>query len=966
MGNWLLESHGVEVKDMYFNEKIDEWKHVLWHEPDAFFLYNYEEQFIAAVATATDSVGEFIPGSDRTRFDLDGNDRTPIDTDGYNDGWSNWQVTSITFKSNITSLGDGAFYGCRGLTEIVIPASVTSLGSKTFATDPNGWATSKLVSVTFEPGTTIETLPGDADAETGVFGGGRFTSFDIPDSVTTIGPYAFSKCSALTSIVIPDSVTTIEKAAFNECSALKSIEIPDSITTIPEKAFSNCTALTEIVIPASVTTIADNAFQLCTSLTEIVIPASVTTIGDRVFSNCSALKSVTFEPGSKLESIGKFDQPHKRRKDMTHWRLGGVPGYASGAHWMQRTWQSDRLFYINTAESSNVDIDSGIVIPIETPSSAYGASTVEPYFAERGWDWLDVGFREEIWPNGKATAFQYANQIESIWVHIGERRSQLVHLDPAAAALAASWPTDAKKLRNVMGGDVISVSSNESTGVRSPFKAYVGHKGNFSDIVAEARHTLPDGTHGEPFIPQADGYGTYSTPDGVEYQEPWFHEKISDVLFYPNITSIGFSALSFCNALVSITIPASVTSIGSYAFAYSASLRTVEFEAESSLTTIGANAFKDCVALGSIVIPDSVTTIGSFCCSGCWALTNVVLSASFTGTLNNTFGSCASLESIEIPASVTTLDATFYGCLKLATVTFATGSKLTTIGQDAFRTCRDLTSITIPDSVTSIGDGVFRDCRNLTSVVIPDSVTSIGDGAFQSCTSLTSVVIPNSVTSIGESAFEQCESLTSVVIGNKVESIGNSAFVNCDKLTSVVIPNTVTSIGGGVFTNTTCMVVCINNEIAIPSSSRIIRLSDGLPPSDTDLSGVNLSGINLSGVNLSGVNLSAANLYGATTANIIGVPTISNNYVLFPESTNQSTNQSTNIIGPGVHLPGADISGANLSGANLSDINFSNTNMFNELGELSVQFGNNNLTGATLGPLNWTTKKRAFGYCNTS
>ena len=122
---------------------------------------------------------------------------------------------------------------------------------------------------------------------------------------------------------------------------------------------------------------------------------------------------------------------------------------------------------------------------------------------------------------------------------------------------------------------------------------------------------------------------------------------------------------------------------------------------------------------------------------------------------------------------------------------------VTRIGSDAFRGCKGLTSITIPDSATSIGDYAFLGCTGLTSVTIGNGVTSIGYCAFYGCTGLTSVTIPDSVTSIGNSAFEGCTGLTSVTIGNGVTSIGYYAFSDCTSLTSISIPNSVMSIDEG-------------------------------------------------------------------------------------------------------------------------------------------------------------------------
>ena len=113
--------------------------------------------------------------------------------------------------------------------------------------------------------------------------------------------------------------------------------------------------------------------------------------------------------------------------------------------------------------------------------------------------------------------------------------------------------------------------------------------------------------------------------------------------------------------------------------------------------------------------------------------------------------------------------------------------KVTSIGDDAFRYCSSLTSVTIGNSVTSIGDDAFYDCSGLTSVTIPNSVTSIGYSAFNSCSGLTSVTIGNSVTSIGDDAFRYCSSLTSVTIGNSVTSIGDDAFYGCTSLKKVIV-----------------------------------------------------------------------------------------------------------------------------------------------------------------------------------
>ncbi len=119
------------------------------------------------------------------------------------------------------------------------------------------------------------------------------TSITIPNSVTSIGGSAFYDCSGLTSITIPHSVTSIGSSAFAGCFCLTSITIPHSVTSIGSSAFSACTALTSVTIPNSVTSIGYSAFKNCFCLTSITLPESVTSIGFSLFAGCSALTSIT-------------------------------------------------------------------------------------------------------------------------------------------------------------------------------------------------------------------------------------------------------------------------------------------------------------------------------------------------------------------------------------------------------------------------------------------------------------------------------------------------------------------------------------------------------------------------------------------------------------------------------------------------------------------------------------------------
>ena len=325
---------------------------------------------------------------------------------------------------------------------------------------------------------------------------------------------------------------------------------------------------------------------------------------------------------------------------------------------------------------------------------------------------------------------------------------------------------------------------------------------------------------------------TGGIPDYGGAYPPWYDVRsdIHSIIISDRITTIGQGrAFQDCSNLTSVVIPNSVVAVSSDAFRNCSALTSMTVGwatplAITSFSSLNASQITLHVPTGTKTLYAAATgwkDFGTIVDDGApsekqtWFLTSTM-----TATLDNagvlTIATTESSEAMpdyyDLGANVSKNEIPIWIWANLKVLSVVVENGVTSIGNNSFFECSNLTSITLPNSLKTIGIGAFNHAVGLTSVTLPNSLKTIGDGAFQMCSNLISVSIPdNSVTTIGNFAFSTCTKLASITIPNSVVSIGNNAFTGC-VFPSLTIPNSVKSIGLMAFGS------CGFSSIAIPNS----------------------------------------------------------------------------------------------------------------------------------------------------
>ena len=234
--------------------------------------------------------------------------------------FANTSLTDLKLPEKLTYLGRCVLSGNTGVTEIVIPKTLATVGAEwgNILAGDGPFHESNVQKATLEKGitsiprnlfhknTTLTqvTIPDTVTKieEFAFAECGNLERVSLPDNVNQIGEYVFAK-TGIKEINIPDTVTIIRDHTFKNCTALKTINWSKSITDIQSYAFENCDALTKLAIPNTVTNIGEGAFYECGGLSAIAVPNSVKTLGSRAFENCDALAKVSIS--DSVTSMGE-------------------------------------------------------------------------------------------------------------------------------------------------------------------------------------------------------------------------------------------------------------------------------------------------------------------------------------------------------------------------------------------------------------------------------------------------------------------------------------------------------------------------------------------------------------------------------------------------------------------------------------------------------------------------------------
>jgi hypothetical protein len=612
-------------------------------------------------------------------------------------------LRTVTMGSGIQTVGEGAFLGCTSLETISLPDTVTSIGAQAFN-------------------------------ESGL------RSFIVPPEVTEIPLGAFAACVSLTTVTLPAGLTAIGDSAFTGCEALQTINLPDGLQTIDRGAFYGCTSLSAMVVPSQVTKVGGSAWENCTGLTSLVLPDSILTLGESCLKNSGYFnRGENWSDG--LLYLGNFliaADPETVSGSIT--LREGILGMADGAFLDCTAVTSVQLPQTVTripqrAFQGCTGLEMPNIQVKEIGISAFGGCTAL----------TSVTLGDTVETVGREAFFDctFLSQVtvENPELSIGDYAFGFYQGQTSYEAVTPF----------VLRADDNSTAHTYATNYTLFFQA----TGDAPVLSGTCGENLTWEQVGGVLTISGTGPMDDCTWDDWKLIQPWTDTvAISKVIVEEGVTRIGDYAFADITTLTQVSLPSTLTEIGTEAFEET-SIQELILPENSALTTIKPKAFQKAKHLTTVELPETVTTIGE-----------------------EAFLECTSLRTISLPDG------------------------LKTLGEDAFRGCTALTEITLPGTIGSVPRGCFFGCASLQKVTMEEGISSIQGYAFYSCAALTDITWSSSITEIGEYALLGARYLRRIDLPDGVTKVGDRAFEDCLNLATVSVPSALTEVGSAVFYRT--------------------------------------------------------------------------------------------------------------------------------------------------------------------
>lgn len=658
------------------------------------------------------------------------------------------------------------------------------------------------------------------------------TSVVIPESVTCIADGTFCNCMNMTSVTLPANLTSIEASAFGSCLSLTSIDLPNGLSDIGNFAFSN-TRIATLTIPATVSSIGNGAFQDCLDAIQsvYVMRATPPTLGENAFAYLTNTPTLYVPYGS----LSVY-----QNSDWNDWFEGHIVELPADLQYS----------YDDVTHTATVTgYGGGLSETIEVPATV-------TYNNE---EYTVTAIGDNAFKNfGNLTEIILPNTITSIGVRSFQNcRQATINIPESLSSLGEGAFTDCDNLTEVtLPATLTSVpalafySCNGLTTLTLPatmtslgIRAFYGcnnlstinslaatapscSEGTFQNVPSSCHVNVPMGCYDA--YENAAGWSSLSiytggityTLDDVNHTATitGCTENTFGTLIIPatlmngtyTVTAIANNAFNGNGNISSVSIPASVTTIGNSAFSNCQSLTafTVDASNASYKSDNGIIYSKDGEQLvaypvgkteTSFTIPASVESITNYAFEGNKHLTTIQLSAAFNliSHVPSAFYGIDNLEAITVDAGNTyfkAIDGVLFSddetnliyCPRGKAGHYTVSSTVTYILDQAFADCAKLTGITLNDGLVSIEMYAFARCTGLTSISIPEGITNIYMCTFMGCTNLQTVNLPTSLNNIAQFAFAQT-GLISLTLPENIADIGNNAFSECVNLGEVTL-----------------------------------------------------------------------------------------------------------------------------------------------------------------------------------